>query len=158
MKDVLELMEKQGLKPGQLTIGDCIGLAQAADLKVSDIVVAEAMAVNQMTREEVMSAVLASFAHNLCAVEIGHTSGSSFLMGTAGKELVGDQSARIVEDSFLNKVLAYTLSAQVGNHSVGLEPCAGTGDSCTYTGFVRAMQDELGDDREQVARIAAVML
>ena len=53
MKDVLELMEKQGLKPGQLTIGDCIGLAQAADLKVSDIVVAEAMAVNQMTREEV---------------------------------------------------------------------------------------------------------
>lgn len=158
MKDVLELMEKQGLKPGQLTIGDCIGLAQAADLKVSDIVVAEAMAVNQMTREEVMSAVLASFAHNLCAVEIGHTSGSSFLMGTAGKELVGDQSARIVEDSFLNKVLAYTLSAQVGNHSVGLEPCAGTGDSCTYTGFVRAMQDEFGDDRELVARVASVML
>ena len=65
MKDVLELMEKQGLKPGQLTIGDCIGLAQAADLKVSDIVVAEAMAVNQMTREEVMSAVLASFAQLL---------------------------------------------------------------------------------------------
>ena len=70
LKDVLELMEKQGLKPGQLTIGDCIGLAQAADLKVSDIVVAEAMAVNQMTREEVMSAVLASFGGGGCGGSI----------------------------------------------------------------------------------------
>ncbi len=151
------MIADRGLVPGQLTIGDCIELAQAAQIRVSDVVVAEAAAVNQMTKQEVLSAVLDSFAHNLCAVEIGHTTGSSFLMGTAGKELVGEGKVQLVEDGFLNQVLAYTLSAQVGNHSVGLEPCAGTGDSCTYTGFVKAMLDEI-PDREQVARIAAVML
>ncbi len=157
LKDILGMIADRGLVPGQLTIGDCIELAQAAQIRVSDVVVAEAAAVNQMTKQEVLSAVLDSFAHNLCAVEIGHTTGSSFLMGTAGKELVGEGKVQLVEDGFLNQVLAYTLSAQVGNHSVGLEPCAGTGDSCTYTGFVKAMLDEI-PDREQVARIAAVML
>jgi len=130
LKDILGMMADRGLVPGQLTIGDCIELAQAAQARVSDVVVIEAAAVNQMTKQEVLSAVLDSFAHNLCAVEIGHTTGSSFLMGTAGKELVGEGKVQIVEDGFLNRVLAYTLSAQVGNHRltdavlvVTLEPC-----------------------------------
>jgi L-serine dehydratase len=40
---------------------------------------------------------------------------------------------------------------------VGLRPCAGTGDSCPYTGFLRALAEEnVGDDR--VAATAALIL
>jgi len=157
MKTIVEAIAKQGLTAGELTIGDCIEVAQKAQVRVSDVVVAEAMATSNMTQSEVYSAVLASFSHNLYAVEIGVTTGASFLMGTAGRELAQAAAPRIVEDEFLNKVLACTVAAQVGNHSVGLQPCAGTGDSCTYSGFVQAMLEEL-DDKETVARVAAVML
>ncbi|XEQ94023.1 hypothetical protein SCACP_29210 [Sporomusa carbonis] len=157
MDRINQIIAANGWTAGELTIGDCIELAKAAQVRVSDVVVAEAMTTSNMTRSEVYSAVLASFSHNLYAVEIGTTTGSSFLMGTAGRELTQEAAPQIVADEFLNKVLAYTLGAQVGNHSVGLQPCAGTGDSCTYVGFVRAMLEEL-DDKETVARVAAVML
>ena len=157
MVDLINLFAEKGFVPGQLTVGDSIAVAKEAGVKVSEVVIAEAMAANKMNREEVLSAVLANFSHNLYAIQIGCTSGSSFLMGTAGKELTGEGAATIVEDQFLNKVLAYTLGAQVGNHSVGLQPCAGTGDSCTYSGFVRAMLEEISD-RDKVSEVAAVML
>ncbi|MBP2637102.1 MAG: hypothetical protein H6Q72_3009 [Firmicutes bacterium] len=157
MKTVDEIIGELGLSWGELTIGDCIDIARKARVQVSDVVVAEAMVTSNMTRSEVYSAVLASFSHNLYAIEIGTTTGSSFLMGTAGRELAQAGAPRLVEDEFLNKVLAYTVGAQVGNHSVGMQPCAGTGDSCTYSGFVQAMLEEV-DDKETVARVAAVML
>ncbi len=157
MDNILNVCADKGLHVGELTIGDCIEVAKTAGVKVSDVVIAEAMAVNKMSKSEVLSAVTASFSHNLYAVDIGTTSGSSFLMGTVGRELSGKDAPRLVEESFLNKVLVYTLAAQVGNHSVGLAPCAGTGDSCTYTGFMRAMLDEIQDEAT-IARVAAVML
>ncbi|MDF2570001.1 MAG: hypothetical protein K0R55_1605 [Sporomusa sp.] len=157
MERINQIIAENGLTVGDLTIGDCIEIANQAQVRVSDVVVAEAMITSKMTQSEVYSAVLASFSHNLYAVEIGTTTGSSFLMGTAGRELVQEGAPQLVADNFLNKILAYTLGAQVGNHSVGLQPCAGTGDSCTYAGFVRAMLEEL-DDKETVARVAAVML
>ncbi|WP_371373206.1 hypothetical protein [Sporomusa aerivorans] len=157
MEKINQIIAAKGLTAGEMTIGDCIEVAREAQARVSDVVVAEAMTTSNMTRSEVYSAVLASFSHNLYAVEIGSTTGSSFLMGTAGREVAQAGAPQLVADEFLNKVLAYTLGAQVGNHSVGLQPCAGTGDSCTYAGFVRAMLEEL-DDKETVARVAAIML
>ena len=157
MEKIYTVFEEKGLKPGQLTVGDCIEVAKEAKVRVSDVVIAEAMEVGKMTRQEVMSAVMASFSHNLYAVEIGTTTGSSFLMGSAGRELTQGAAPQIVEDVFLNKVLGFTIGAQVGNHSVGLQPCAGTGDSCTYSGFVKAMLEEIAD-KELIARVAAVML
>jgi L-serine dehydratase len=157
LEKIYRIIANRGWTNGQLTVGDCIEAAQEAGVQVSDVVIAEAMATSNMTQSEVYSAVLASFSHNLYAVEVGTTSGSSFLMGTTGRELTQKAAPQLVADDFLNKVLAYTLGAQVGNHSVGLQPCAGTGDSCTYAGFVRAMLEEL-EDEESVARIAAVML
>lgn len=157
MERIKQTLAEKGLTAGQLTMGDCIEIASQAQVRVSDVIVAEAAITSNMTQSEVYSAVLASFSHNLYAVELGTTTGSSFLMGNAGREVAQTGAPQLVADEFLNKVLAYTLGAQVGNHSVGLQPCAGTGDSCTYAGFVRAMLEEM-ENKEAVARVAAVML
>ncbi|MCX7779665.1 MAG: serine dehydratase [Negativicutes bacterium] len=157
MQAIARRIAEKGLTPGQLTVGDCLEIAGATQTRVSDAVIAEAMLANKMSQSEVMSAVVDAFSHNLYALDIGTTYGASFLMGSVGRELTEKGAPALVEDAFLNKVLAYTLSAQVGNHSVGLAPCAGTGDACTYTGFVRAMLDEI-TDQELIARVAAVML
>jgi L-serine dehydratase len=157
LEKIYQIIANHGWTSGELTIGDCVEIAEEAQVQVSDVVIAEAMAMSNMTQSEVYSAVLASFSHNLYAVEVGTTTGSSFLMGTTGRELTQKAAPQLVADEFLNKVLAYTLGAQVGNHSVGLQPCAGTGDSCTYAGFVRAMLEDL-DNKERVAQVAAVML
>ncbi len=157
LNNIYDVIKEKGLKLGELTIGDCIKVAQATKTRVSDVIIAEAMEVNQMSKAEVNSAVIASFSHNLYASELGTTSGSSFLFGTIGKELSGKGAPKIVDDDFLNKTLVYTLGTQVGNHSVGLQPCAGTGDSCPYTGFVRAMIEDI-KDQDTIARVAAVVL
>lgn len=156
MDDFLELVLKKGCTPGSLTIGDCIELAKELKIRVSDIVIEEAMYVNAMSREEVTSSVMAAFCHNLYAMEMGLTFGKSFLMGTVGQDLA-DEEVTIIGDKFINKILKYTLSAQVGNHTVGLRPCAGTGDSCTYTGLVRALLDTL-EDQQEVAGLVALLL
>ena len=62
----------------------------------------------------------------------------------------------MVEDQLINKMIVYTLAAQVGNHSVGLQPCAGTGDSCPYAGFMRAVIEEYPE--AEAIRAAAVLL
>jgi L-serine dehydratase len=51
----------------------------------------------------------------------------------------------------------YTLAAEVGNHEVGLRPCAGTGDSCPYTGLLKALI-ETGVAPEQVRLTSALIL
>ena len=93
-------------------------LAKELNVRVSDIVIGEAMAANKMNREEVTSSVMATFCHNLYAMEMGLTSGKSFLMGTNRQDLA-DEEVTIIGDKFVNKILKYTLAAQVGNHVVG---------------------------------------
>ncbi|WP_434510944.1 L-serine ammonia-lyase, iron-sulfur-dependent, subunit alpha [Desulfitobacterium sp. AusDCA] len=158
MKQIIELVKKKGYIFGELTLGETIEIAIDLNLRVSDVIIAEAVNHNSMTEEEVLDAVLNAFAHNLYAAEVGITSGSSFLLGRVPRELVSDEFAnRLIEDDFINKVLVYTLAAQVGNHSCGLQPCAGTGDSCVYTGLYRALQETV-KDKEELARAVAVML
>lgn len=157
MEKIIAAVKNKGLECGRLTFGDCVDIAKATGHKVSEVIIAEARQVNQMTESEVKSAIIASFSHNLYAMEVGRTTGSSFLFGTVGRELYGANAPQLFADPFLNKVVVYTLSSQVGNHSCGLEPCAGTGDSCTYTGFMQALLEEV-EDQDTVARVMAVIL
>lgn len=154
--DVVTLATQKGYRLGGLTIGECIDLASALNMRVSDVAIAEAMHVQGMSRPEVIASVMAAFDHNVAALDQGMTSGKSFLMGTVGSDL-RDGRVSLSRDAFLDKALKYTLGAQVGNHVVGLQPCAGTGDSCTYTGLFQALCETVSD-REEVARLSALML
>lgn len=156
MENLIDSARQKGYPIGGLTIGQCIDLASEFGTRVSEVVLAEAVEVNKMTREEVLSAILSAFSHNMYAVEIGATSGESFLLGHVGQELT-DGEIKLNEDPFINSALAYTLAAQVGNHCVGLQPCAGTGDSCPYSGLVRAMLETI-DNKETVACLTALLL
>jgi L-serine dehydratase len=157
LKQILELAKSRGYEPGAFTLGESISLAAELGLAVSDVVIAEAMEKNGLTFTEVLNALETAFQHNLQALEIGLADGHSFLMGSVARELADNNFAKkLIEDEFINKVLVYTLAAQIGNHSVGLEPCAGTGDACPYTGLFKALMEDY--DRERALRAAAVML
>jgi L-serine dehydratase len=157
MEKVRVLAEEKGYTLGALTLGETIELAQAAGCKVSDVVIFEAQEQNGLTFEDVLERVEGAFAHNLKALEIGLTTGKSFLFGQCAKELAEDSFAnKLFADDFVNRAVVYTLAAQIGNHSVGLEPCAGTGDSCPYTGFYKTLRET--SEREKALRAAAVML
>ena len=97
------------------------------------------------------------YAHNLKAVEIGVKDGESILLGTVASQLAAQPGPKCFEDSFLDDALLYTLGAQVGNHCIGLRPCAGTGDSCPYSGFIKAMTLH-GYEEKTVAETAALIL
>ena len=97
MEKIYKELKEKNLLPGQLTIGDCIGVAKTVGTSVGEVIIAEAMEVGKMTRQEVLSAVMASFSHNLYAIEIGTTTGSSFLMGNAGRELTQGAAPQMVE-------------------------------------------------------------
>jgi L-serine dehydratase len=157
MRDYEKVATKNGYDYGHMTIGECIHLAKIAGSKVSDVIIAETMKLKSMGEMEVLSAVMDAFSHNLKAVEYGVTKGGSFLLGTVGSDLASPNAPTLSDDRLIHKSLVYTLAAQVGNHAIGLEPCAGTGDSCPYTGFVRAMLEEI-EDKEQVAHIVTVLL
>lgn len=156
---IVEYLESQDLSPGCLSIGDAITVADELDLRVSDVVIAEASAVTGLSCEEVLEHVLESFSHNLAAVELGLTEGRSYLLGDVGAELskLVEEGHVIFDGGFVDKAICYTLAAQVGNHEIGLSPCAGTGDSCPYTGLLKAML-ETGNSREKAARAIAVAL
>lgn len=156
MDELGALVRQKRYTLGGLTLGECIDLASELKVRVSDVVIEEAAAANHMRREEVASAVMAAFSHNLYAMEIGLTTGKSYLLGTVGQDLA-DEEVRLSGDQFVNKALKYTLSAQVGNHAVGLMPCAGTGDACTYTGLVKTLLDLL-EDKQEIAGLVALML
>lgn len=156
--DVIEEQAKSlGYDFGHMTIGECIRLADDAGLSVGEVVLREAEADSGLSRKEVAERLNAAFRHNLEAVAIGSTTGSSSLLGTVGNDMREKFSATLDEDEFVNRVVAYTLAAQVGNHSIGLCPCAGTGDSCPYTGFVKTAK-ESGCDPELLTRIMAVIV
>ena len=147
----------QGLCAGSLTFGDCIDLARAEAVTVGTAVIAEAMAARGLTLEQVRDAVVNGFTRNLEALDIGCRHGRSNLMGAVGAELTGARRPPLTGHALLDKAVAYTLAAQIGNHEIGLQPCAGTGDACTYSGLMRAMQEEI-EDRETIVGAAAVML
>lgn len=141
---------------GMLTFGECIHLAIDHQVSVGTAVLAEAMATHRLSTEKAIEAVISVFDRNRQALEIGLRKGESRLMGSVGAELAGIGTG-LTGHRFLDKAITYTLATQVGNHCIGLQPCAGTGDACTYTGLFQAMMEEI-DDQIIVARAAAVML
>jgi L-serine dehydratase len=140
-----------------LTIGEVIEIAEKTDSNPVDVIIAEGQIQTGKTEAQVLDDVLSQFEHNLKAIEIGITSGESLLFGRVGAELLAIEGPKIIEDEFVDKALVYTLAAQVGNHTIGLRPCAGTGDPCPYTGFIKAMMDS-GYSKEQIARTASLIL
>ncbi len=156
MQRIKESIEKNGLEIGALTLGDTIQVATDADARVSDVVIYEAMEQTGKNFEEVVSEVMGSFSHNFKALSAGLSGGGSFLFGDVAHEMTAEGAPKILEDDFINKMIVYTLAAQVGNHSVGLQPCAGTGDSCPYAGFMRAVIEDYPE--EEAVRAAAVLL
>jgi L-serine dehydratase len=161
MKQCEELVKTIGtaLKSARYTLGELAALADAEGVPLSTLVIAEAMAKEGATREQILKEAMAQFDHNLRALDLGIKSGNSFLLGTVGSDLVKNRDADkvILDDVFLNRAVVYTLGTEVGNHEMGLRPCAGTGDSCPYTGLLRALQEEnIGDDKVAVA--AALVL
>jgi L-serine dehydratase len=139
------------------TLSELIEMAEEEDVSFSGLIVAEAMAREGKTFQEVLSGAMDAFRHNLEALEIGLTRGRSFLLGTVASDLARHDGRPLIDDAMVNKALTYTLAAEVGNHEIGLRPCAGTGDSCPYTGLIRALKEE-GFSAEQVALAAVVML
>jgi len=140
-----------------LTLSELVEAAEQRHLSLSKMVVAEAMAREGKSCKEILSGVMDAFQHNLEALEVGLTRGKSFLLGTVGSDLARYKERSLVDDSLVNRALIYTLATEVGNHEVGLRPCAGTGDSCPYTGLIRALMEE-GYSREQISFAAALML
>ncbi|HUL29282.1 MAG TPA: L-serine ammonia-lyase, iron-sulfur-dependent, subunit alpha [Thermodesulfobacteriota bacterium] len=139
------------------TLSELVEMAEEESLPLSKLVVAEAMVKERKTRDEILSGVMDAFKHNLGALEVGLTRGKSFLLGTVGSDLARYEDKPLIGDSLINRALIYTLATEVGNHEVGLQPCAGTGDSCPYTGLIRALKEE-GHSQEQVCLAAGLML
>ncbi|MDD4569870.1 MAG: serine dehydratase [Tepidanaerobacteraceae bacterium] len=140
-----------------LTLGQVIEIADETKLSPVEVVIKEAQIQTGKTREQVLDDVLKQFEHNLKAVEIGMTTGESLLFGKVGSELAAIDGPKMFDDKFIDKALMYTLAAQVGNHTIGIRPCAGTGDPCPYTGFIKAMFDN-GYERNQIAQLASLIL
>lgn len=140
-----------------LTMGETIALAKEYQARVVDVVLTENEISTGLTREELLNRVMDEYAHNLKAVELGVTEGNSFLLGTVAAQLREKGPGVCFKDEFLDKALMYTVGAEIGNHCIGIRPCAGTGDSCPYAGFIRALIDT-GADAKTVAEIAALML
>ncbi len=149
--------EKMGYHFGHMTIGQCMETAETLNMRVGDVILEEAVTYTGQSREQVVENMEAAFAHNIKAATIGLTKGHSILLGEIGKDLNGGE-VKIVDDAFVNRIVTITLAAQVGNHTIGLRPCAGTGDSCPYTGFVMAVREFYPDDTDLQARIMAVIL
>ena len=84
-----------------------------------------------------------AFEHNLRALEQGLVNGNSFVLGTVATDLARQGKGVLIDDVLIDRALVYTLAAEVGNHEIGLRPCAGTGDSCPYTGLAQ------GPDRDR---------
>lgn len=140
-----------------LTMGEVFSLAKEYDARVVDVVLTESELRTGLGREEILSRVMEEYAHNMKALEIGLKDGESILLGTVASQLNQVEGPKCFGDRFLDNALLYTLAAQVGNHCIGLRPCAGTGDSCPYAGFIKAVQEE-GYDEKKTAECAALIL
>lgn len=140
-----------------LTIGETIAIAKQFGARVVDVVLTESEINTGLSRDEILIGVMNEYAHNMKAVDIGVKDGESILLGTVASQLASRSGAKCFDDSFLDDALLYTLGAQVGNHCIGLRPCAGTGDSCPYAGFMMALKKH-GHDEKTIAEIGALFL
>ncbi len=140
-----------------LTMGEVFALSKEYNVRVMDVVLTESELRTGLDRDALLKSVMDVYSHNLKAVEIGVTGGNSFLLGTVPTQLKEMGPGKIFDDILLDKALMYTVAAEVGNHCIGVRPCAGTGDPCPYTGFIRALMD-VGTDETTVAEVAALML
>lgn len=125
------------------TLSELIQMAEARGAALSHLVVAQAMAQEKLSYEALLKSVIDAFQHNLSVCELGLTKGKSFLLGKVASDLARENrhGLTLIQDEFINRAMTYTLATEVGNHEVGLQPCAGTGDSCPYTGLIRALQE-----------------
>jgi L-serine dehydratase len=141
------------------TLGELIRLAEEKSAALSHLIVAQAMAQENLDYEEVLKRVCGAFQHNLGACELGLTKGKSFLLGKVASDLARENrhGMTLIEDELINRAMTYTLATEVGNHEVGLSPCAGTGDSCPYTGLIRALQEH-PYSWERIAQATALIL
>lgn len=156
MDSVSAALEELKLKAGSMSLGDCIRAAELASVPLSEVVLFEAMRETGLSAEEVENAVLHSFTHNFKALQAGLDGEESFLFGSVSSVMNREDSPKVVDDELVNSMITYTLAAQVGNHSVGLQPCAGTGDSCPYSGFMRAVLERFS--RSEAVKAALVIL
>lgn len=140
-----------------LTIGEVVALASEYQARVVDVVLLESEIQTGLARAEILTKVIEEYDHNIRALEIGLEDGESILLGTVASQLNTIEGPKCFGDKMLDDALLFTLAAQVGNHCIGLRPCAGTGDSCPYAGFIKAMQVN-GYDDQTVAEIAALIL
>ena len=156
---LIAFIQQKEIPIGKLTLGEIINLADQLKVKVSDVVIAEAMVAHHLTHEEVIQAVLDSFRFNLLSLEVGLSRGESFLLGGIGKELsrLKRRGPVLIGDRFVDKAVIYTLAAEVGNHQMGLQPCAGTGDSCVYTGLMKALL-ETKRPKHEIGQIASLII
>lgn len=145
------------LRDKVLTFGELVSVAEEEGADFGEAVTAEAMVREGLSEDEVLSQALAAFRHNLNALQIGLISGRSFLLGTVGQDLAQVDERALIDDDLINRAVTYTLATEVGNHEVGLQPCAGTGDSCPYTGLIHALE-QTGVAQRQIARATAVIL
>ncbi len=145
------------LKP--YTLSELIGMAEGRGVALSHLVVAQAMAQEKLDYETLLKYVADAFKHNLGACELGLTEGESFLLGNVATDLAKAnlQGPAMIEDVLINQALTYTLATEVGNHEIGLNPCAGTGDSCPYTGLIRALAEN-SCSWERLAQLTALIL
>jgi L-serine dehydratase len=139
------------------TLGELVALGDELKLPLSLIVVGEAMVREGKSYDEIVGECLAAFDHNLGGLEKGLKNGNSFVLGTVATDLARQKAGVLTDDILIDRALVYTLAAEVGNHEVGLRPCAGTGDSCPYTGLIKALM-ETGTPLEQVRQAAALIL
>ena len=140
-----------------LTIGETIEAARDNGVSVGDVVLAECELQTGLDRRQILEKVMSEYAHNLKAVDIGLKDGESILLGTVASQLNAIEGPKCFDDVFLDDALLFTLAAQVGNHCIGLRPCAGTGDSCPYAGLLKAIV-KAGCDWESTAVVASLIL
>lgn len=140
-----------------LTVSEMVRIATEYQVPVTTVVIEEEMLLTGHSRAEILDLVMAEYQHNLHAVDVGAEDGESILLGTIASQLNRQEGPKFFNDKLLDDALFYTLAAQVGNHCVGLRPCAGTGDSCPYSGFIKALMVN-GVDAEKIAEIAALLI
>lgn len=157
--DILSAVSVLGCDFGEMTINDYVAVAEKAGVTLGEVVTVEEMRRTGKTEVEILQAVKCAFAHNNKALDIGLSDGVSYLLGTVGNDLavMRKSERRLLGDAFIDDAVRYTLGSQVGNHEIGLEPCAGTGDSCGYTGLARAILEHMEDETKALRAIALMV-
>jgi len=157
VEKLLPLFNSAPEKP--YTLSELIQMAEAREAALSHLVVAQAMAQDKLGYEALLQSIMDAFQHNLSACELGLTKGKSFLLGKVASDLAREncQGLALIQDELINRAMTYTLATEVGNHEIGLRPCAGTGDSCPYTGLIRALQEH-PYSWERIAQATALIL